>query len=151
MDVRLTNAECRQAAYVGINRRLDAMKRESTEVYGSAHNGDYWTVDVEAAAAELAAAKALGRYWSPADDPSEDREGDLGDGLQVRHTKRANGCLICHQRDADEHRFFLVVGSMPAFRVVGHILGRDAKKPEWWRTDVHRPAFFVPQYALTAL
>lgn len=153
MDVVLSNAECRAAALVGIERRLTALANQTHEVYGKAHDGLYWEVDVEAAAGELAVAKAMGVFWSAADSAAEDRAGgDLGTMggrvTQVRHTKRLNGSLICHPRDHDDHVFILVVGAMPRFKVVGWLHGADAKNEQWWRTDRPRPAFFVPQHAL---
>lgn len=149
MQVELTIPECRMAAYVGLNRRLDAMALNRHEMYGRVHNGLYWETDIEAAAAELAFAKALRAFYAPAVSPRVDRaEGDVG-GAQVRHTKRPNGSLIVHDRDIDHQEFFLVVGAMPSFRVVGSMLAREAKDKRFWRTDVPRPAFFVPQTALT--
>lgn len=146
VEVVLTPGECRLAAYTGINRRLDAMANASFEVYGKAAGGNYWEIDVEAAAAELVVAKALGVHWCGMDGPDKDT-GDVA-GAQVRHTKRADGSLICHKRDADEDRFVLVTGSMPRFVVRGWILGAEAKADRFWRTNVPRPAFFVPQSAL---
>ena len=151
MDVVLSNAECRAAAYVGLNRRLDAMRDGRVEVYGSAAHGGFWNVDIEAAAAELAVAKALGTFWAAADTPDEDRAGDVGPGVQVRHTQHLNGSLIVHDRDADDHRFVLVDGAMPMFRIAGWAWGRDAKHADHWRADMPRPAFFMPQSALTAM
>jgi hypothetical protein len=151
MQVTLTHAECELAVQVGARRRLHALRNATHEVYGKAHRGDYWTVDIEAAAGELAVAKALGVFFSVKDSAAEDRaDGDVA-GAQVRHTQLAHGSLICHDRDHDDHRFFLVTGRMPTFVVRGWILGRDAKSSEYWREDVPRPAFFVPQVALTPL
>lgn len=151
MDVSLSESECRQAAYVGLNRRLGAMRAGSTEVYGSVAGGDYWTVDIEAAAGELAVAKALGVFWCPKDSAEEDRQaGDVA-GLQVRHTRRLSGSLICHNRDRDQDRFVLVLGAMPSFRVAGWIDAKSAKSEEFWREDVPRAAFFVPQHKLFSL
>ena len=151
MIVRLTNAECRAAAHVGLDRRLGALAASTHEVYGRAANGAYWEIDIEAAAGEVAVAKAFGVFYSAADTVAEDRLGDVAPGVQVRHTKRNDGSLICHDRDADDHRFVLVTGAMPTFNVVGWILGAEAKAQEFWRTNVPRPAFFVPQRALTPL
>lgn len=151
VDVVLNEAECRQAAYTGINRRLAAMSRQSPEVYGAVAGGDYWTVDVEAAAGELAVAKALGVFWAPKDSPLEDREeGDVA-GLQVRHSRRLDGSLICHHRDPMDDRFVLVVGAMPQFRVAGWIDAKSAKSEKFWREDVPRAAFFVPQHELYSM
>ena len=149
VEVVLTPGECRLAAYTGVNRRLDAMAKGRFEVYGKAANGAYWEIDLEAAAAELALAKALGVHWCGMDRPDKDT-GDVA-GAQVRHTKRDDGSLICHKRDADEDRFVLVTGSMPTFTVRGWILGAEAKADRFWRTSVPRPAYFVPQSALAPI
>lgn len=133
------------AALVGSNRHLIAMaKGRSPQMEFAGTTG--WGVDIEGAAAELAVAKALGVYWSGQDTP--DCDGDIRAGEQVRHTERPNGCLIVHKKNADDHKFYLVTGIMPTMNVVGWIMGRDAKQEQWWRTNVPKPAYFVPQSAL---
>ncbi|HEU4975274.1 MAG TPA: hypothetical protein VFT50_09310 [Baekduia sp.] len=153
MRVELTADECRAAAYAGIHRRLDCIARGRTEIHGAAAGGDYWTIDIEAAAGELAVAKALGVFWVGDTDPITDRHGGDVAGLQVRHTRRPDGSLILHDRDHDHHVFVLVVGAMPAFTIPGWIHGANGKQPEFWRQPprVPRAAFFVPQSALTPL
>lgn len=143
MDVSLTPDECRAAAYAGIHRRLDSLSKGRVEVYGKAAGGAYWDIDCEAAAAELALAKALGVFWVGGTDPVADRrDGDVA-GLQVRHTKHRNGKLILHNRDSDAHTFVLVVGAMPEFEVVGFITGAEGKQPQHWWANAPRPAYFV--------
>lgn len=152
MIVRLNPAECRMAAQAGVERRLGAIARSSHEVYGKAAGQDYWTIDVEAVAAEIAVAKHLGLFWGPAESAAADKAaGDLPGGIQIRWTRRDNGKLILHTRDADEHRFVLVCGAMPTFRIAGAIRGRDGKIQDFWWTQAPRPAFFVPQSALEPL
>jgi hypothetical protein len=56
-----------------------------------------------------------------------------------------------HDRDKDDDLFILVTGTAPSFRIAGCIMGRDAKRSEFWRTDTGRPAYFVPQDVLTPL
>lgn len=146
MIVRLSPGECRAAAYVGINRRLDSMRNQRPEVHGAAAGGDYWTIDVEAAGAELAVAKALGVHWTGLDGPDKD-VGDVA-GAQVRHSRRQDASLILHERDADDDRFVLVTGALPDMTVRGWCWGREGKRPHHWRTSVPRPAYFVPQSAL---
>lgn len=147
MKITLTRDECHLAAQAGIARRLEAMGSARVEVHGAASNGDYWTVDIEAAGAELAVAKAMGRFWTGTGGP--DREtGDVG-GLQVRHSRRFDARLILHDRDIDDHAFVLITGSMPTFEVVGHILARDGKAADYWWAQAPRPAYFVPVAALT--
>ena len=144
MDVTLTWHEAQTAAVTGITRRIRAKARARTEVYGSPKT-DPWAIDIEAACAERAAAKATGCYWNQEVDP--DYPGDVG-VWQVRHTPRADGCLILHERDSDESVFILVTGTMPTYRVCGWITAHEGKQPAHWREDTGRPAFFIPQAAL---
>ncbi len=107
---------------------------------------NYWGADIEGVGAEMAVAKALDRFWSPNNRPDK---ADIGERLGVRYTAYPNGHLILHPNDEDGHIFVLVVGAMPEYEVVGHVLGQDGKREEWWR-EGERPAFFVPQGNLTA-
>jgi hypothetical protein len=85
----------------------------------------------------------LDRYWS--DDPRPDYDGDIGEGIQVRHTHRANGRLILHPEDRDDHVFYLARGTAPAFEIVGFISGERGKSQEFWADPgTGRPAYFIP-------
>lgn len=148
ITVELTTEEMRTAASVGVERRLRAVARGRRHRHDWSGEGE-WGVDINAAAAELAVAKVLGRYW--VDTANTDFDGDVGPGVQVRWTARANGRLLLHPDDGDTHVFVLVCGTMPAFTIPGWIRGRDGKRPEWWRQDTGRPAFFVPREALASL
>jgi len=143
---RLTWSEVEHALLTGGHRRMRRLRAGSPHRWGYGGE-DNWSAHIEAAAAEMATAKALGRYW--ADFTAPDHDGDIGAGVQVRQTARRDGRLIIHPEDEDDHRFYLVCGEAPAFEIVGWILGRDAKRPEWW-TDpgTGRPAFFVARHAL---
>lgn len=150
MIVRLTWAECEQAVIAGGHRRLRRLRLGTGDAHRWGYDGsDNWTAHIEAVGAELAVARVCDRYWF--DDHAPDYDGDVGDGLQVRHTTRRDGRLILHPSDRDDHEFWLVRGQLPAFDVVGSILGRDGKRPAHW-TDpgTGRPAFFVPEAALAA-
>lgn len=148
MIVTLDHDESDFAAYVGLRRSSEAMRLGRQHRFGG--NADRWGNDVEGAAAELAVAKALDHYWQPlAADPAS-LPGDVG-RLQVRQTKRADGCLILHESDPDDAPFILVTGAVPTFTLAGWLWGREGKRPEHWRTSTGRPAFFVPQSALRAV
>lgn len=82
-------------------------------------------LEIEAIGAEIAVARALGKEWADTDMP--DYHGDVGDGVQVRHTRHFNGRLLLHDSDRDEHFFFLVTGYFPVFDVVGYLRGDRAK------------------------
>lgn len=145
MRVELTLEEIRVAASVGIERRLRAIARNRQHRH-SWRGGDVWEIDIQGAAAEMAVAKAVGRYWTDTADP--DYEGDVGQNVQVRWTARPDGSLLLHPDDKPEHAFVLVTGQIPQFEIRGWLWGAHGKDPRFWREDTGRPAFFVPQAAL---
>jgi hypothetical protein len=104
--------------------------------------------DVQSSAAELAVAKCLGRYWTPASEDPGAIPGDVGASVQVRWTARHDGGLLLHHGDNDEHPFVLVTGRIPRFMIAGWLWARDGKRAEFWRDDLPRPTFLVPQRVL---
>lgn len=149
MIVTLTWAEVAIAARVGEARTIRNRAKGNGHRHGKAPGAD-WTGDIEAACAETAAAKGIGVYLPVAVSPAEDRHGDLGYGLHVRHSERDDARLILHPDDQDVGLFTLVVGSAPVYRLAGFIEAVDGKREQWWSdpTGNDRPAFFVPQEAL---
>ena len=148
VSVRLTWAECEAAILAGGHRRLRRLRKGTADAHRWGYSGeDNWTAHVEGVGAELAVAKVLDRYWF--DDHAPDYEGDVGTGIQVRHTTRADGRLILHREDDSAQDFWLVRGQMPTFEVVGWISGGDGKQERFW-TDpgTGRPAYFIPTDAL---
>lgn len=137
------------AAYIGSHRRLRAVFRGRQHRHGRA-DGDEWEPDVQAAAAEMAAAKALDRFWS--DGPDPDPEGDVGSNapkIHVRHTALDDGRLILRPDDPDEGPFVLVTGSVPAFRVVGWITGGEGRAAgTTFDGNGRPPCVMVPQSSL---
>jgi hypothetical protein len=145
VTVELTAPEMTLASFAGAMRRVKAISKARPAAYG--YNGhDPWATDIESSAAEMVIAKHLDRYWSPLHlGCLTALPGDVGDGIQVRSTSRADGCLIVHDSEKDEHKFWLVIThTAPRYTIVGWMLGRDAKNSRWWR-DTERPAYFVPQ------
>lgn len=140
MNVELTWPEVLQAAHVGVLRQVFALRHDKQDRYGCA---DSWTSHINGACGELAAAKALGLFWSGA--IGDLRARDVGP-YQIRATERLDGCLILHPDDDDNHPFVLVVGSGQHYRLAGWILAREGKQDCWWRGP--RPAWFVPQSEL---
>lgn len=128
--VTLTQAQMFQAAVEGCMRQLRAFANGRRHRHG--HDGtDNWTMHIEAAGAEVAVARLTGRFWCASFLP--DYAGDIGVGLQVRHTARATGRLILHPTDDDRHVFVLARGLMPEYDLAGWIVARDGKRLEWWR------------------
>ena len=104
--------------------------------------------ETEAIGAEIAAARATGRRWQDTDTP--DHNGDIGEGIQVRHTQYQTGRLLIHPDDCDDHQFILVTGAYPDYTVAGWTTGRQAKQDEFWQElQRGRPCFAVPQRCLT--
>lgn len=153
MIVRLTRAEVLQAATAGLHRQLDSLFEGRDEtVPGIGEGAAGWGRHIEAACAELAFAKAIGRYW----DGSlwrfrGDANGDVG-LYQVRSTTHLDGHLILRAHDRDQDRFVLVVGVAPELRIVGAITGRDGKSDAFVRDPGGRgrPCWYVPQSELEA-
>lgn len=147
MIITLSWHEVWQASIAGVARRVSALRNQRGDRYGKPA-ADLWGMDIEADCAEMALAKHLGRYWVPAASDPASIESDVGGGHQCRSTPRADGCLILHPGDADGHTFWLVTGHAPELVIVGSITGAAGKQEKWWRGQMERPAFFVPQSAL---
>lgn len=116
------------------------------------NRGDQHTVEleIEAIGAEIAVARAIGRDWVDSDRP--DYDGDVGPGVQVRHTRYVSGRLLLHESDPDDHWYFLVTGDFPTFRVVGFVRGDVAKKVgKVLELQECRPAIAVEQHDLRQL
>lgn len=137
------------AAGVGLERQLRALTDKRPDRHGFVPKEEAgWCLHIEGACGEAAVAKALNRFWDGSVD-SFKSGGDVG-GIQVRTRSRHDYELIVRADDRDTDVFVLVTGRAPTFRVVGYILGRDAKRPEFLQRHGNRPgAYFVPYSVLT--
>lgn len=145
----LTWSEVAIAARIGEARTIRNRARGNGHRHGKAPGAD-WSGDIEAACAEVAAAKGIGVYLPVTTTPDEDRHGDLGYGLHVRHSDRDDARLILHRDDQDVGLFILVVGRSPIYRLAGFLEAAAGKIERWWSdpTGDGRAAFFVPQSEL---
>lgn len=130
----------RRGVHVGVERQLRALRFARRDRHG--YDGDGWTIHLHGAASELCVAWLLNQPWG--DTPELDYDGDVGPGVQVRWTPLQHGGLLVHPSDPDDHAFVLVRGRLHAFDVVGWAYGREAKQPQFWRTDIREPAFIMP-------
>ncbi len=150
MRVTLTSWEENLDEFIGKARREESVKKTNRRGL-SATNTDLLDLDIEGAAGEIAAAKALNRYWHGSVNAKKS-EPDVGHNIQVRATKHLNGSLIITDSDPDDQIYVLVIGSRPNFNVVGWIRGVDGKKQEYVRAPNNRPpAYFVPQRILAQI
>ena len=144
--VTLTSSELLSAGSIGLARHAKSIKRGQPDCHG--YGGDSgWSLHIEGACGELAAAKASGRYWPATIDSF--KNGDDVSGFQVRTRSKHEWDLIIRDDDKDDRIFVLVTGQAPRYAVRGWIRARDGKKDEHVREHGSRPsAWFVPQVAL---
>ena len=145
VEVRLSPAEMLLGAQAGAMRQIENLKTNGSKpTHGLETNANDWQIHIEGVLKEQAVAKHLNRYWSG----KGERGGIDVHDVDVRSTERRNGCLIIHKSDPDDRFFYLVTGINGVYQIHGGMYARDAKREEFWRADLPRPAFFVPQCAL---
>jgi hypothetical protein len=146
--VTLTPEECLSAIFIGLLRKHQTIKNNLKGTCCHSNNEYNYDFDLNGAAGELAYCKFKNYHW----EASVNTFGkpDAGDNVQVRTTTHDKGRLpVRPGHDKDSDVFVLVVGKIPTFRIVGWMLGKDAKK-EWWIDNPNKaePGFFVPQFKL---
>ena len=146
-EVKLTIEDLFTAAHAGVLRRLSAIANNRKHIFGDGPE-DLWGNDIESCIAEMLVSRSFNVSWRPyAADPNVIKA-DVGDNIQVRSTKRKDGCLIMHKKDKDDQYFVLVTGSGLNMKIKGWIKCADGKKQKFWRDNVPNPAYFVPQSEL---
>ena len=148
--VKLSYSELLVGALVGSLRHAEALVRGREDQDG--FEGDGWGVHIEGALAEMAAARAINRYWDASVNRFKDpTRGDVGP-YEVRRRSRQDYDVLIRPRDADAKVHIAVFGSAPNFRVAGWLFGHEAKRDEWLKPHAGRkPAWFMPQSELRAL
>lgn len=151
MKVTLTLEECKIAYATAIDRQADAMRRGLRGKHGADDDLELSIgLHLTGAAGEIAVAKALGVYWAPS--VGTFKAPDLGSNVQVRTRTNDSHDLIVRSDDSSSDYFVLVIGRLPVFRIVGWILGADAKREQWVQMHGGRPpAYFIPQSELTPI
>jgi hypothetical protein len=140
IDVKLNDQEIAKAEQVA--RRRAAESTHLADKHG--FTGDGLAIDMVGAPAEAAGCKALGLHWSG--HVNHFKLPDARHNIQFRGTELERGSLIVRPDDDDRDYFALVTGHTPNFRLMGWMLGRDAKQYKWLRYPWGRPAaWFVPQ------
>ena len=143
--VTLNRLEVEVATVVGTARQRRASEqgfRERSHVSTDKRLG----LDVQGAAAELAASKYLRLVWNFGCEGAKE-EADLYPNVEVRTTRHLGGRLIVRPQDIDDRPYVLVVGELPTFRVVGWAYGHEAKREEPRADGSH----WLPQSGLRRL
>lgn len=141
-NVVLTPTEVAVASWYGCQRRVNAIRKGYSNLFGNADHRvgrNAWGLDVEGAAAEMAAAKVLQRYMPFRIGDTKD---DDLNGIHVRSTPYASGHLIVYEDDPGDAPFVLMVGVLPTFTAAGYMRGKDAKQQQWLHAQGQ---YWVPQ------
>lgn len=150
IPVTLDWFEVLQAGQVGLQRHVEALRQGLPNRYGAETAKSGLGLHIEGACGELALAKAMNWYWSGTVNTFR-TGGDVGE-VQVRTRSSHDYDLIVREADSDTATFVLVTGTMPSYRVHGHVKGAAAKNPDWLAHHGNRPnAYFVPQWRLTPI
>ena len=150
MKITLTLPERIQAATVGAQRQFQNIKNGRANTKG-ADESNSWQRHIEGAMAEMAVAKARGKFWSGTPSDSADmfdsrHEGDV-DFLEVRQTPYHTGHLTIHDDDKPERYYALAVGVNGIYEIRGVKLCALCQRTTYWgdKWNNGRPAFWVPQ------
>ena len=149
MIVKLTQDEMEHAAFSGMKRKITSIfghykdtTDQPTEEYLSF---DY---DIYGAAAEMAFAKSINKYWNGCSQLSKT---DV-DKFQVRITLHPKGRLILRSKDNPEHIFIHTKRiSFDEIEIIGYIKAVNGMKPEYLIDPSKKnrpPAWFVPDSIL---
>jgi hypothetical protein len=147
--VRLEPYEYEHAAQCAARRITDSAVKGLTARGASATKTleELLTLNVLGAAAELAAAKALGVYWPAHVGVAKDVP-DLPPDWEVRGTSRPDGNLLLTPRDRPDRRYVLVTVApgLPNLIVRGWVWGHEGMREEFLRDHDRMPEalFIIP-------
>jgi hypothetical protein len=152
LPVDLSRREIALARFVAIQRSEAARQQGfDTQKYGCDERKAFM-LDVLGSLGELAAAKALNRYWTGAGTTHYDDK-DLG-YLQVRTTDVPGGCLLIRPHEEKlptiHMPWVLVIQhALDRYELAGWIVGRDGLRREYFGSPNNRQAaYWVPQAQL---
>lgn len=137
--VRLAWYEVETCAHAGVRRRIESIRRGTKDAKGF-NRTDKWDIDISGACGEMAVAKVLDKYWDVSVNTFH--KGDVGK-LQVRTSRQEKPYLVVQKHNDDDDIFVLVQGQEATFKVIGWMVGRDAKQRKFLRSFGGRPAVFA--------
>jgi len=147
-DVIMTEEQYQRAVRVATLRYNESIRRGCQQAYGAA--GHNLNTDILGALGELAYCIYTNQPWS--ESVNTFKAPDVGKNVQVRTTRSKNNRLIVRRHDKDDDVFVLVIADGLKFKIVGSILGKDAKRDKFTSAPAGRPAaWFVNQGALSKI
>lgn len=140
MKIKLEWYEVASCAEVGLRRRIEAIRKGIKDAPGF-NRQDKWAIDIEGACGEMAAAKAIAKYWGAGVNTFH--AGDVGP-FQVRTSRSSRPMLVVRTQNDPQDTFILVMGEAPHFEVAGWIKGREAMRKKYLRKlDPRRPEVYA--------
>lgn len=145
IKIDLTPSEIQMASMVGCQRAIENIQNKDLISRSGEAQHDLFGRMIAGALAEAALAKHLNKFWSKGVKGGSDV-----DDVDVRCTHYHNGDLEMHSWDKDDRKYYLLTGMLGTYFIRGWILGKDAKKKEYWKIKQagRDPQFWVPQLAL---
>lgn len=149
--VTLTRQEIEWGVIEGGRRHIESVERGLKDKIKRI--SQKWDEDIDGALGEIAFSKLLGLVRESTVNTF--KKPDV-DGAEVRHTRFFEGHLVVRPRDLDDIPFVLVTGlTLFQYRIVGYMMGRDAKKDEWYgvldKKRPNQPSWNVPYNKLLPL
>ena len=128
VKVKLTRHELRAAANSGIERPLDGIGKNRTQLYGADKRKMEWQNNIIGSIGEYAVAKYLNVYWEPATSIQclDDLPGDVG-VYQVRATQWPQGSLLIVTKDKPDAVFILATVELNIVTLQGWLYGHEGK------------------------
>jgi hypothetical protein len=152
VDITLSNAEIWRAAQVGAWRQCDALRKGHVAFNGGRSRLSPWEAHIEGAGAELVVAKFLNLYWDCYAEDLTKIKADVGTSVEVRSAYELSKNLLCQKKDFRQKKwnnpFVLVLGKIPALRIVGWAYGWEVMQNPYWDVSLPRPAWNYPQSSL---
>jgi hypothetical protein len=152
---RLTDDEMATVVISGLTRLTESRRVGRDAARSEATRTDWHRLvdDSSGAAAELVWANYLSEEYQTRLNTFHSLA-DVGDRWEVRSSSviTNDSCIVRDDDPDDRWYVFIQTDQAPAFKIRGMILGRDAKRTQWWRNPHgKRWAYFVPTEALTAI
>jgi len=149
-EVRLTEEEQHEASRVAWQRHYSHRERGRLDTKTRAGD-DGRLLDLRGALAEQAVAVAFAVPWDGKFKPIGEwelwrREGHDVSGIEVKSTKRRDNCLLLRKHSSPKLPAVLViVESKSLVTLVGWCFTHEGQRDEYWRTDVPKACYMVPQ------